>query len=166
MQSILPTSSLLPLVFFIKSSTDHITGLTGVVPVVTLSKSGAAFAAPAGVVAEIGNGWYKLTPTTADTNTLGALVLHATATGGDPVDQPYQVSATGLDSMTVALTEAYAATNVNATAAQLLYQIWSVLANMKLAGNTLTSTKVDGATAAMTFAVDSASAPTQRLRAS
>lgn len=73
--------------FLMVSSTDHITGKTGLTPTVTLSKNGGAFGAAAGTVAEIANGWYKLTPSSADTNTAGSLVLHATGTGADDSDR-------------------------------------------------------------------------------
>lgn len=74
-------------------STDHLTGKTGLTPTVTLSKSGSAFAAPAGAVTEIANGWYKVAANATDTNTLGPLILHATGTAADPVDVEYAVVA-------------------------------------------------------------------------
>ena len=46
---------------------------------VTLSKNGAAFAAAAGTVSAIGSGYYKLSASTADTNTAGLLILQADA---------------------------------------------------------------------------------------
>jgi len=67
-------------------SSDHITGKTGLSPTVTISKAGASFAAPSGAVTEIGNGWYKVAGNSTDTNTLGEILLHATATGADPYD--------------------------------------------------------------------------------
>ena len=77
-----------PLFFFLTSSSDHITGVTGLGsgPSVTLSKNGAAFAAPAGAISEIGSGWYQVAGNATDTNTLGELLLHATGTGADPCD--------------------------------------------------------------------------------
>jgi len=80
-----------PLVFLLVSSADHITGVTGASPTVTLSKSGGAFAAPSGVVSEVGNGWYQLSAAPGDANTLGPLALHAQAVGADPVDTLYTV---------------------------------------------------------------------------
>lgn len=74
------------LLFFMVQSSDHITGLTGASPTVTLSKNGAAFASPSGAVSEIANGWYKVAGNATDTNTLGPLALHATAASGDPCD--------------------------------------------------------------------------------
>ncbi|GIW60993.1 MAG: hypothetical protein KatS3mg087_2059 [Patescibacteria group bacterium] len=82
-----------PIVFLMVDSADHITGKTGLTPTVTISKNGGAFAAPSGAVSEIGNGWYKLTPAAADVDTLGPLIIHATATGADPTDVEYQVVA-------------------------------------------------------------------------
>jgi hypothetical protein len=81
-------SAVHPLPFILISSTDHIAPVTGATPTVTLSKDGAAFATPAGAVTEIGNGWYKVAANATDSNTLGSLNLHATATGADPCDIP------------------------------------------------------------------------------
>lgn len=64
-----------------------------------------------------------------------------------------------------ALTEAYAADGAAATVAQLLYMIWSALAEFAISGTTITAKKLDGATTAMTFTLDSSTAPTSRTRA-
>jgi hypothetical protein len=72
--------------FLMIQSSDHITGLTGASPTVVLSKNGATFAAPAGAVTEVGNGWYKVAGNATDTDTLGPLALHATTTSADPSD--------------------------------------------------------------------------------
>ena len=93
--------------FLMVSTTVHNTGKAGLTPTVTLSKNGGAFAAAAGTVAEIANGWYKLTPTSADTNTTGSLVLHATGTGADDSDReclvvpfdPYDATRLGLGAL-------------------------------------------------------------------
>jgi len=77
--------------FLMVSSIDHLTGLTGLAPTVTLSKSGAAFGAAAGAVSEISSGWYKLAGNATDRNTLGELLLHATAAGADPVDERFEI---------------------------------------------------------------------------
>lgn len=58
--------------------------ITGRTVSVSLSKNGGAFSAAAGAVAEIGSGLYKITYTTADTNTYGDLVFLCTASGADP----------------------------------------------------------------------------------
>lgn len=80
-----------PLLFLLVSSSDHISPLTGATPTVTLSKNGGAFAAPVGAVSEVGSGWYAVAANALDANTLGPLVLHATATGADPADDQYEV---------------------------------------------------------------------------
>ena len=56
-----------------------------------LSKNGAAFGAAAGAIAEIGNGWYRVAANATDSNTLGPLLLHASATGADPVDTVFEI---------------------------------------------------------------------------
>ena len=166
-----------PILFFMTQSADHISGLTGVAPAVAISKNGGGFAAPAGTVAEVGDGWYGLTPGGADATTNGVLLLHATATGADPADvkaqvvafDPYAASPTlaaiqdGV--LNNALTESYAANGAPATLAQLLYGISAVMSNIAQDGTTLTANRLDGVTPAMSFTLDSATAPTSRRRA-
>jgi hypothetical protein len=82
-----------PLVFFMTDSSDHVTGKTGLSPTVTVSKAGASFGSPSGAVSEIANGWYKVAGNATDSGTLGALALHATATGADPADCVFEVVA-------------------------------------------------------------------------
>jgi hypothetical protein len=166
-----------PILFFMAQSSDHISGLTGAAPTVTISRNGGAFAAPAGAVAEVGNGWYRLTPAEGDATTNGVLLLHATATGGDPADVKAQVvafdpytAAPALDAilngvLNQALTESYAANGQPATLAQLLYGIAAMMGNVSQSGVTLTANRLDGVTPAMTFTLDSATAPTSRRRA-
>ena len=98
-----------PLLFLLLSSTDHVSAVTGVTPTVTLSKNGGAFAAPAGAVTEVGNGWYAVAGNATDENTLGPLLLHATGTGADPCDVQFEVvpelsgllASSGLDAVLV-----------------------------------------------------------------
>lgn len=82
-----------PLVFLLVSSTDHIAAVTGATVTVTLSKNGGSFASPSGAVSEIANGWYKVAGNATDEGTLGPLLLHATASGADPVDREYMIVA-------------------------------------------------------------------------
>lgn len=82
-----------PIVFFMADETDHMTGLTGLVPVVSLSKNGATFGAATGEVSEIGYGWYALAGNADDRNTLGSLILHAEAPGADTFDMDYSILA-------------------------------------------------------------------------
>jgi hypothetical protein len=79
--------------FLMVLSSDHITGATGKTPTVTLLKNGAtSFAAATGTVTELGAGWYALSPNATDANTLGPLLLHATATACDPRDDTFVVT--------------------------------------------------------------------------
>jgi hypothetical protein len=89
------SSTAQPLVFLLVSSSDHVTGLTGLGSgvTVTLSKNGGSFAAPAGAISETGKGWYAVAGNATDTGTLGPLVLHATGTGADPTDAIHEVVA-------------------------------------------------------------------------
>jgi len=166
-----------PILFFMAQSGDHISALAGAAPAVTISRNGGAFAAPAGVVTEVGNGWYGLTPAGADVATNGVLLLHATAAGGDPADvkaqvvafDPYTASPT-VDAIRDGvlgdiLAESYAANGQPGTLAQLLYGISAVLGNISQSGATLTANRLDGVTPAMSFTLDSATAPTSRRRA-
>ena len=83
--------------FLLVDSGDHFTGKTGLVPVVTLSKNGEAFLAPAGAVTEIGNGWYKVAGNATDSNTAGNLIVHATADEADPSDTVFVVVGADFD---------------------------------------------------------------------
>jgi hypothetical protein len=80
--------------FLLVQTSDHLSGLTGATPAVTLSKAGSTFASAGGTVTEVSSGWYKIALTTTDTNTVGDLAYHITATSGDPTDFTDQVSAT------------------------------------------------------------------------
>lgn len=65
-------------------------GLTGATPTVNISKAGASLAAAAGTVAEIGNGYYKITLHVNDVDTIGDLAFYITAASANPtyfVDQ-------------------------------------------------------------------------------
>lgn len=79
------------LFFQMIDSTDNTSPKTGLTPTVTLSKNGAAFAAPAGTISEVGSGWYQVAGNATDTNTLGILLLHATAAGAVPTDETFEV---------------------------------------------------------------------------
>jgi hypothetical protein len=80
-----------PIPFLMVASSDHVAGVTGLVPTVTVSKDGGAFAVPAGAVTEIANGFYSLAGNAADRNTLGAFLIHATGAGADPCDAQYTI---------------------------------------------------------------------------
>lgn len=106
---ILKGSAVVALEFLMVDSTDHVTGKTGLAPTVTISKNAAAFAAPAGAVSELANGWYKVAANATDSNTLGPIKLHATGAAADPTDlvvadvvayDPYSATTLGLSGLT------------------------------------------------------------------
>jgi hypothetical protein len=75
-------------------ASDHVSVATGKTLAVVISKNGAAFGNPsAGATnaTEIGNGWYYVDLSTADTGTLGPLVVRATAATVDDVEIAYGV---------------------------------------------------------------------------
>lgn len=163
-----------PLEFFLTQSADHISGLTGATPTVTISKNGGAFAAPAGAITEIGNGWYKVAGNATDANTLGPLALHASATNADPTDDtfpvvaynPLDVGQLGLTSVLTLATAVPTTGNtantlgdcLNAARAQGFGQ-WT----LNKGTNQLTLYAPDGETIVRQFQLDSAIAPTQRV---
>lgn len=69
------------------------TDATGLVPVVTISKAGAAFGAAGGVVTEIAGGWYKIAFTATDLNTLGVLAIKVAVATADTLQETAQVIA-------------------------------------------------------------------------
>ncbi|HKR56937.1 MAG TPA: hypothetical protein VJS20_11610 [Gemmatimonadales bacterium] len=81
--------------FLMVQSSDHLTGITGATVTVKLGKAGGTGATAGGAVAEIDStnlpGWYKVSLNTTDTNTVGDLTYHCTATSADPTDFTDQV---------------------------------------------------------------------------
>jgi hypothetical protein len=69
--------------FYLVSSTDHVTPATGATVTAQRSIDGGAFAACSNSVTEIGNGNYKITLSSTDTNGT-IIILKFTATGVDP----------------------------------------------------------------------------------
>jgi hypothetical protein len=65
---------------------------------------------------------------------------------------------------TTALTEAYAANGSPMTPAEALYMIYAVCAQFAVSGSSITAKRLDGSTTALTFTMDSATAPTERTR--
>ncbi len=90
--SIPASSTTVPFKFRLRSSSDHVTPVTGAAPAVTLSVNGGAFRSPAGPVSEIGSGWYQVTPAGANNGTPGVVTLVATAAGADQCDANYQIA--------------------------------------------------------------------------
>lgn len=67
--------------------------------------------------------------------------------------------------LTTAMTESYATDGSTMTPAQALYMIWAALSEFAISGTTITAKKLDGSTTAMTWTLDSDTAPTSRTRA-
>lgn len=88
--------------FHLVKSADS-TDATGLVPVMTISKAGAAFAAvDAGtVITELTNGWYKVVHAAADLDTLGCLAVRVAVATADTLNVAHQVTALDLNVATV-----------------------------------------------------------------
>lgn len=141
------------LMVFLTSASDHVTGLTGATLSVSISKDGGAFSSISPTVTERGNGWYNIALTTAHTDTLGDLVLRATAAGADPIDLREQVfAALPGDSVTVSsiATDAITAASIATSA---VTEIQSGLATS--ADLTAVKTKTDSLTFTVAGVVDS-----------
>lgn len=78
---------------FMADSTDHVTGKTGLTLTVTISKNGGYFTNINPTVTERGYGWYNIALTSSDTDTIGDLIVRATATGADPAERVLSVVA-------------------------------------------------------------------------
>lgn len=68
---------------FMRSSSDHASAAIGASLNLSISKAGSAFASVSRTINELGSGVYAITLTTSDTDTLGELMILATATGCD-----------------------------------------------------------------------------------
>jgi hypothetical protein len=78
----------------------------------------------------------------------------------------YRLSSTGVDDiLRTALVEAYAADGAAPTLSQLLFLLLAVMSEFAISGTTITVRKLDGATTAATYTLDSSTAPTSRTRA-
>lgn len=105
---------------------------------------------------------------------VGSLVTSGTGTGqitlaGGNVTVGTNADKTGyvLSSLgSSALTEDYAAKGSAGTLNQMLYMILQTVSQFSIAGTAITSQRLDGATTAMTWGLDSATSPTLRNRAS
>ncbi len=108
--------------------------------------------------ATFANQTWSVTPIAADTVEItpsAAAKVIGYATGQDP----YTLV------MLAAMTEGYAAKGAAPTMEQAAFMIWSSVSEFSIVGTTITTRKIDDATAAMTFTLDSSSNPTSRTRA-
>lgn len=85
------------LYFFMKDSSDHVTGKSGLSPTVKIKPYGQSAGAPAGAVSQVDAtnlpGWYKAAANATDNAFLGPLLLYATSAGADPVAEEFMVVA-------------------------------------------------------------------------
>ena len=97
----------------------------------------------------------------------GTVLSNLMTKTGDTSDYAYATdSLEGLAGVwTTAQTESYASDGSAATPAQLMYMIYTCVAEFAVSGTTLTAKKLDGSTTAMTFTLNDASDPTSRTRA-
>jgi hypothetical protein len=114
--------------------------VTGASPTVLLSKNGGLFASPAGAVAEVGNGLYRVAANATDSNTLGILALYAAAVGALDSSMAYAVVA-NLESDSVA---AIAGLN-NLSAGQVRAELATELGRIDVAVSTRNATAPDNA---------------------
>ena len=86
---ILKQSTANNIMLLLVGAADHVTGLDGAAPgiTVTLSKNGGSFATITPTITGLGSGWYNLALTTAHTDTIGDLAIHASVLGSDPADR-------------------------------------------------------------------------------
>lgn len=87
-----------PIYLKLFASADHVTPATGKTVAITIAKNGGAFANPsagATTATEVAFGWYATTLSTTDTNTLGDLIVRATATGCDDAERMLEVVLAG-----------------------------------------------------------------------
>lgn len=68
------------------SSTDHISGVSGLDLTVAVSKNGGSFNEVIVGILSVGYGWYNISLAPSSTDTIGDLVLHIEAIGADPTD--------------------------------------------------------------------------------
>lgn len=81
-QRITKNTALSAFPFFMVSSSDHVTGATGLTVTATRSLDGGSFGSCTNSVSEIGNGWYKIDLAAGDLNG-NTVALKFTATGAD-----------------------------------------------------------------------------------
>ena len=80
-----------PIPFFMADSSDHLTGVEGLSPIVTISKNGNQFDSAIGSIIEIGKGWYALEGNIDDRDALGSYLIHAEANNADKFDIDYEI---------------------------------------------------------------------------
>jgi hypothetical protein len=120
--------------FLSSDSKSPATGRGGASSTVTISKDGGAFAAATNQLAEISGGWYNLTLSAADTNTLGGLIVRVVSAGCDDAERVLQIvafdpadaAALGLGNLNATITSRLAAAGYTApeSAATIAAAVW------------------------------------------
>lgn len=106
----------------------------------------------------------SLMPWSSDVETVNSIAADPAATVDANVVSATAAAVEDLSS-TTALTESYAAAGDEATLSQLLYMIMALLTEKVVIGTELTANRINGSTAAATFTLNSATAPTNITRA-
>lgn len=112
MRSIKKSNSAVVMVL-LTSSSDHISGAEGLSLTISASKDGGDFAAISPSVQDKLYGWYRIELSSSDTDTVGDLVLHITATGADPADVIFSVVEYTLDDVGLMSSELHTIQGLN-----------------------------------------------------
>lgn len=123
---------------------------------VALFDSTALFNALVGLAVNVTR-WAGVSTSTNDIAILDTLAKTTHITGFNDVSKN-SISAVV---MGTALTESYAVDGSAFTLPQALYQVWARLSEFSISGQVITAFQLDGVTPAMTFSLDSATAPTK-----
>ena len=107
-----------------------------------------------------------LTTYTGDTPQTGDCFARLGAPAGASISADISTRATPAQVLTTALTESYAALHGVPTLTQAIFEIRAMLCEKSVSSTTLTVNKIDGATTAETFTLNSSTAPTAITRAS
>lgn len=140
----------------VTGAVGSVTGLTASNLDATITSRMATYTQPTGFLA-------ATFPTTvaSTTNITGGTITTTTNLTTNNDKTGYALSAAG----SAALTEGYAADGVAPTLAQAIFAIQQFQQEKSITGTTLTVKKLDGATTALTFTLDSSTAPTSITRA-
>lgn len=112
-------------------ATDDETAETGKSLTVYISKNGGSFATTTNSATEISRGWYKITLTTTEVNTLGFLVMEAEASGCDIWRMIYKVVAPNPDNLATASAVATLTAYVDTEIAAILAAVDTEIAAIK-----------------------------------
>ena len=135
-------------------ATDDETAETGKSLTVYISKNGGSFATATNSATEISRGWYKITLTTTEVNTLGFLVMEAEASGCDIWRMMYKVVAPNPDNLATASALTTLTNYVDTEIAAILAAVDTEIAAIKAKTDNLPASPA-AVGSAMTLAADS-----------